>query len=206
MHALILIDLQNDFVPTGALAVPDGERVIPVVNRLQARFPLIVATKDWHPADHGSFASQHPGRKPGEVVDLNGWPQVLWPDHCVQHTPGAEFVPTLQTQRLAGVFFKGTDPRIDSYSTFFDNGHRQATGLDVFLRNRQVDQVYLAGLATDYCVKFSALDAVGLGFRVALIADACRAVNLQSGDDDRALDELRRAGVAIVTSEAAGLE
>ena len=194
MKALILVDLQNDFVPGGALAVPDGEQVIAVVNRLQPRFELVVATRDWHPTNHGSFASQHPGRSVGEVIDLQGLPQILWPDHCVQDTPGAGFVGGLETRHLARVFSKGTDPKIDSYSAFFDNGHRQATGLGDYLRQRDVTEVYFAGLATDYCVKFSVLDALQLGFAVQAIEDGCQAVNLQPGDGDRAWEEMRLAG------------
>src|SRR5512147_2717328 len=129
MKALILVDIQNDFLPGGALAVPDGDKVIPVVNRLQAVFPMVVATQDWHPANHGSFAANHPGKKPGDVIDLAGLPQALWPRHCIENTSGADFVPGLHTGRFAKTFRKGTDARIDSYSGFFDNGHRHSTGL-----------------------------------------------------------------------------
>jgi nicotinamidase/pyrazinamidase len=202
MIALLLVDLQNDFVPGGARAVPDGDQVIPIANRLQPQFDLVVATQDWHPANHGSFASQHAGRQVGEVIDLNGLRQVLWPDHCVQHRWGAEFVSSVQTDRIAAVFRKGTDPGVDSYSAFFDNGHRQTTGLADYFRGRGVDELYIAGLATDYCVKFSVLDAVSLGFRVHVVAGACRAVNLQPGDGDHALDEIRGAGATVVTSDA----
>ena len=197
MNALILVDIQNDFVPGGALAVPEGDAIVPLVNRLQPRFDLVVATQDWHPADHGSFAANCPGRQPGEVIDLQGLPQILWPAHCVQGTPGADFVPGLNRERWDRVFVKGTDPAIDSYSGFFDNGHRQATGLGEYLREKGVTDVYVVGLATDYCVKFTALDALQLGFRVHLIEDACRGVNLQPGDVDRAIAEMRGAGVTI---------
>jgi nicotinamidase/pyrazinamidase len=129
MRALILVDLQNDFVSGGALAVPDGDAVVPVANRVQSCFDLVVATQDWHPADHGSFAANHPGRRPGDVIELSGLAQILWPVHCVQHTPGAAFVPGLDMRRVARVFQKGTDPLIDSYSGFFDNGHRRSTGV-----------------------------------------------------------------------------
>ena len=197
MNALILVDIQNDFVPGGALAVPEGDAIVPLVNRLQPRFDLVVATQDWHPADHGSFAANCPDRHPGEVIDLQGLPQILWPAHCVQGTPGADFVPGLNRERWDRVFVKGTDPVIDSYSGFFDNGHRQATGLGEYLREKGVTDVYVVGLATDYCVKFTALDALQLGFRVHLIEDACRGVNLQPGDVDRAIAEMRGAGVTI---------
>ncbi len=202
MTALILVDIQNDFLPGGALAVPEGDRIIPVVNRLLARFELVVATQDWHPPDHGSFAASHPGRRPFEQIELEGLPQTLWPVHCVQQTGGALFAPTLDTRRIARVFPKGTDRGIDSYSGFFDNGHRRATGLGAWLREQGVNRTVVAGLATDYCVKFTALDAVKEGFAVTLVEDACRGVNLQPTDVATALSELRAAGVAIVTSDA----
>jgi nicotinamidase/pyrazinamidase len=201
VKALILVDLQNDFCPRGALPVPEGDRVVPVVNRLLGRFGLIVAMQDWHPPDHGSFAANHPRRNVGEVIDLNGLPQILWPVHCVQNTPGAEFHPGLERSRIDRVFQKGTDPAIDSYSGFFDNGRRKATGLGDFLRERQVSDVFVCGLATDYCVKCTALDAVGLGFRTHLVEDACRGVDLKPGDVARAIAEMRAAGVVLVKSE-----
>jgi nicotinamidase/pyrazinamidase len=201
MNALLLIDLQNDFVAGGALPVPEGERVIPLINRLQAGFDLIVATQDWHPPDHGSFAANHPGREPGERIELDGLPQVLWPVHCVQGTHGAEFVAALDRSRVARVFRKGTAAALDSYSGFFDNGHRQATGLADYLTGHDVRQLTLVGLATDYCVKFSALDACVLGFRTVVVADACRGVDLEPGDVDRALDEMRAAGARVLNSE-----
>ena len=200
-RALILVDLQNDFLPGGALAVPDGDAVIPIANKLQrAPFDVIVATQDWHPRDHGSFAPNHRGKTPGEVVNLNGLRQILWPVHCVQNTPGADFAPALDVSRLDRIIHKGTDPWIDSYSTFFDNGHRKSTGLDRYLKSRGVSDVYLAGLATDYCVKFSALDARQLGFNVTVIEDACRGINLRHGDVDAAIDQMRRAGAEITRS------
>src|SRR3954467_8904486 len=155
MNALILIDIQNDFVPAGALPVSEGGQIIPIVNRIQSQFDLVVATQDWHPADHGSFAANHPGRKPGDVIELNGLPQILWPVHCVQGTPGADFVDGLATMKVEKVFTKGTDPGIDSYSGFFDNGHRKSTGMGEHLKARGVSAVYVCGLATDYCVKFT---------------------------------------------------
>ena len=200
MRALVLVDIQNDFVPGGALAVRGGDEIIEIANDLQLRFDLVVATQDWHPADHGSFAANHPGTKPGDVIDLNGLRQVLWPVHCVQETPGALFVGPLHTGRIDRVFQKGTDPTIDSYSGFFDNGHRKSTGLADYLKSRGVTDVYVAGLATDYCVKFTALDARKLGFNTFLIEDACRGVNLRPGDVDGAIEEMRRAGVEVVQS------
>jgi nicotinamidase/pyrazinamidase len=200
MTALILVDIQNDFLPGGALAVPEGDLIIPIVNGLLPRFELIVATQDWHPPDHGSFATNHPGRKPFEPIDLHGLPQTLWPVHCVQHTGGALFAPGLETRRLARVFPKGTDPRTDSYSGFFDNGRRQSTGMGEWLRDQGVSEVWITGLATDYCVKFTALDAVREGFRVTLVEDACRGVNLAPGDVPRAVAAMREAGVRVVQS------
>jgi nicotinamidase/pyrazinamidase len=157
MRALILIDIQDDFLPGGALAVPRGDEVIAVANRLSARadFDVVVATRDLHPAGHGSFASSHPGRRLGEVIDLDGLPQVMWPDHCVEGTPGSELAAALDRSRVARVFVKGTDPAIDSYSGFHDNGHRKATGLGDWLKARGVDEVWVLGLATDYCVRVS---------------------------------------------------
>jgi nicotinamidase/pyrazinamidase len=199
--ALILVDIQNDFLPGGALAVPEGDVVIPVANRLQPHFDLVVATQDWHPPDHASFAENHPGRSVGEVIELEGLEQHLWPVHCVQESPGAELAAGLDRGRIAHVFRKGEDPRIDSYSGFFDNGHRRATGLGDYLREQGVERVHLAGLATDYCVKFTALDARRLGFETFVIEDACRGVNVQPGDVSKALDEMQAAGVHVIRSE-----
>ena len=202
MKALILVDIQNDFLPGGALAVPDGDAVIPVANALQARFPLVVATQDWHPANHGSFAANHPGKNVFEQIELNGLPQTLWPVHCVQNTPGAALAPVLQQDRIAKVFQKGTDPGIDSYSGLFDNGRRKSTGLAEWLKEKEVDEVFVCGLATDYCVKFTALDAVQCGFKTWVIEDASRGVNLRSDDVKKAIAEMKRAGVGIVQSAA----
>jgi len=198
MNALLLIDLQNDFLPGGALAVPEGDQVIPIANQLQISFPLIVATQDWHPPTHGSFAANHPGKHPGDLIDLNGLPQILWPIHCVQNSPGAAFATALNTSRIERVFQKGTDPAIDSYSGFFDNGHRRSTGLADYLQLRNVTDVYILGLATDYCVKFTALDARHLGFNTFLIEDACRGVELNPGDIARAIQEMQNAGVKLI--------
>ena len=200
MRALILVDIQNDFLPGGALGVPRGNEVLPVANRLQPRFGLVVATQDWHPPGHGSFASARPGRKPGELAELAGLPQVLWPDHCVQGTAGAAFAPGLGMNRVEAIVRKGTDPDIDSYSGFFDNGHRKSTGLGDYLRGRGATDVYVLGLATDYCVKLTALDAVRLGFRTFLVQDGSRGVELRKGDVARALDEAREGGVEVVQS------
>lgn len=200
MKALVLVDIQTDFLPGGALAVPHGDEVVPVANRMQAAFPLVVATQDWHPADHGSFASQHPGRKPGDLGELAGLPQVFWPDHGVQGTAGAALAPGLDTSRVAKVFPKGTDRTIDSYSGFFDNGHRKATGLGDYLSAQGVTEVFLLGLATDYCVQATALDARQLGFATTLVLDGCRGVELTPGDSARAVEAMLAAGVHAVMS------
>jgi nicotinamidase/pyrazinamidase len=200
MRALILVDIQNDFCPGGALQVPDGDAVVPVANRVMGEFPLVIATQDFHPRGHKSFAANHPGRTTYEVIDLEGLPQVLWPVHCVAGSSGAEFHPQLTAAKLHAVFPKGTDESIDSYSGFFDNGQRKATGLGDYLRSKHVDEVYVMGLATDYCVKATALDAARLGFRTTVIEDGCRGVELAPGDIDAAKAELRAAGVKFCQS------
>lgn len=200
MRALILVDIQNDFCPGGPLAVNEGHQVVAVANRLSAGYDLVVATQDWHPLDHGSFASQHPGKVPGEVLELGGLEQVLWPDHCVQGSRGAEFHWELDTRPVEAIFRKGTDPAVDSYSGFYDNGRRKATGLAPYLRGRQVTEVHVLGLATDYCVRFTALDAAAEGFETALIEDGCRGVELSPGDVRKAVEEMRERGVRILTS------
>lgn len=187
MHALILVDLQNDFLPGGALGVPDGDGVIIAANALSAGFDLVVATQDWHPPGHSSFLSTGPA----------GTPVGIWPAHCVAGTPGAEFAAELDLRRVAAIFRKGSDPRFDSYSGFFDVAQRP-TGLGGYLRSRDIIAVTVVGLATDYCVRATALDAVALGFAVTVDAGACRAVNVQPGDGDRALDALAAQGVRII--------
>ena len=196
-HALIIVDLQNDFLPGGALGVPGGDEVIPIANQLMNGFEIIVATQDWHPADHGSFAANHPGRQLFESIDLHGLPQTLWPVHCVENTGGALFAPALDTRRITRVFQKGTRTEIDSYSGFHDNGRRQSTGLADWLREQDVTQVTVCGIATDYCVKFTALDAVAEGFQVMLHLPACRGVDLKPGDVEAAIEEMRAKGVII---------
>jgi nicotinamidase/pyrazinamidase len=200
MRALILVDLQYDFMPGGALAVADGDATVPVANALMPQFELVVATQDWHPIDHGSFVTQHPNSATFSQIELDGLQQTVWPAHCVQNTRGAELHAQLDRSRITRVFPKGTERQVDSYSGFFDNARRKATGLAEYLRARGVDEVFVMGLATDYCVKFTALDANELGFRTHLIADGCRAVNLAAGDDQRALEACREAGVHIITA------
>ena len=196
--ALIWVDLQVDFMPTGMLPVSNADQVIPLANAYAEAYETVVATQDWHPANHGSFAANHPWRKPGQTIELEGLQQVLWPIHCVQETWGAEFVADLATDKVTKVFQKGTDPLIDSYSGFYDNGHKKSTGLAAWLRERGVREVHVCGVATDYCVKFTALDAILEGFRTTLLLDACRGVNLREGDIDKAIREMREAGVSVV--------
>ena len=173
---------------------------VPLINQLQQKFDLVVATQDWHPADHQSFAIQHEGKQPGELIDLHGIPQVLWPIHCVQETEGAQFISSLDQSKVKRVFRKGQNPRIDSYSGFFDNDHQSSTGMGEYLREQGVDEVFVVGLPTDYCVRFTAADAAELGFRTIVISDATRGVNLQKGDVDRALVALQEQGVRILLS------
>ena len=200
MKTLLLIDIQNDFCPGGTLSVPEGNSVVPVANHLIPKFELVVATQDWHPSNHKSFASQNSGVSIGEVFDLNGIQQVAWPDHCIQNTRGADFVTELNTDQITRIFPKGTDPEIDSYSGFFDNDHRSATGLHDFLNEKNVTEVFIMGLATDYCVKFTALDAIKLGFKTNLVIDGCRGVELNAGDIKVAIEDMKNAGVEIIRS------
>jgi len=200
MKALIIVDLQNDFLPGGALPVPHSDEVIQLANETQSYFDVVLATQDWHPPNHGSFAANHKGKKPGDRIILDGIEQILWPVHCVQNTRGAEFAPSFDTSRIAHVFHKGTERNIDSYSTFFDNAHRRHTGLAHYLEKRSINDIYLLGLALDYCVKYSALDARQLGLNTHVIVDGCRGINLEPGDIDRALDEMKRAGTTILKS------
>lgn len=196
--ALILVDLQNDFCEGGSLAVKDADAVIPLANELQAYFDLVIATKDWHPSDHTSFAPNHSGKKVGDKIMIEGQQQILWPVHCVQGTKGSDFHPGLDCSLIDEIFYKGTDKNIDSYSAFFDNAHLRATGLADYLRKEEVQSIYIMGLATDYCVKYSCRDAVKLGFNTHIIEDACRGVELKSGDIKAALEEMQAEGVKIV--------
>ena len=195
--ALIIVDVQNDFCPGGALAVQGADEIVPVVNRLAERFAHVVLTQDWHPMNHSSFASQHPGRQPFEAVELGYGPQTLWPDHCVGGTCGAEFHPGLDSARAELVLRKGFRPMIDSYSAFVENDRATETGLAGYLRERGLRRLFFAGLATDYCVAWSALGAVAAGFEATVIEDACRAINL-AGSLARAMGELQAGGVRLV--------
>ena len=198
MKTLLLIDIQNDFLPGGALAVPEGDLIVPVVNGLMPEFELVVATQDWHPADHGSFAVNQPGAVVFGQGELEGLPQTFWPVHCVQHTGGALFAPGLETRRIDRVFPKGMNPAIATYSGFFDNGHRASTGMGQWLKTAGVTDLWVAGLATDYCVKFTVLDALREGFAVTVLREACRGVELMEGDGTRAWEEMAAAGAVVV--------
>lgn len=194
--ALIVIDVQNDFCPAGALAVADGDAIIPRINALMDDFATVVLTQDWHPADHASFAANHAGAAPFSLTEMPYGPQVLWPTHCVIGSTGAAFHPMLRTDPAQLVIRKGFRPEIDSYSAFFENDHRTPTGLDGYLRARGVTSVTLVGLATDYCVAYSALDSAKLGFSATVLMDACRAIDL-NGSLSEATAKMRAAGVTL---------
>jgi nicotinamidase/pyrazinamidase len=195
-EALIVVDVQNDFCPGGALPVPGGDEVVPEINALLDEFALRVFTQDWHPADHSSFASNHPGHKPYEVIEMPYGGQVLWPDHCVQNTSGAEFHPDLQADKADHVLRKGFRAGIDSYSAFFENDRETETGLDDFLREKGITAVTIVGLATDFCVQYTALDAVHLGYKVTVLEHACRGIDLNGSLEDARLSMLE-AGVVL---------
>lgn len=180
MKALLIVDIQYDFLPSGALSVPEGDVIIPVINSIQEKFDLVVATQDWHPANHKSFASAHPGKNIFDKIILNGMEQILWPDHCVQESFGAEFSKDLSTRRIESIFRKGMETGIDSYSAFYDNGHIKATGLAPYLKGRNIDEVFITGLAGDFCVYYSAKDALNEGFNITIVEDAVKSINQQN--------------------------
>jgi len=198
--ALVIIDLQNDFCPDGALAVQRGDEIVPLINRLQQRFDHVILTQDWHPAGHISFATSHPGSHPFETIQVAYGPQVLWPDHCLQGSAGAAFHAQLDTTHAELIVRKGYNPRIDSYSAFLDNDHSTATGLAGALKERGIRRLFFCGLAYDYCVHFSAVDAVSLGFTACVIEDACRAIDL-NGSVARVNAEMQQAGIARISSD-----
>ena len=197
MKALIVVDVQNDFCPGGALAVADGDRVVPFINGIRDEFPLVVFIQDWHPRDHGSFASNNPGTEVMQIVPMNGQDQVMWPDHCVQNSRGAEFHPSLDRRPENPVFRKGQLKEVDSYSGFLDNDQKHETGLRGFLEEKGVEEVSIVGLATDYCVKFTVLDALKFGFKVSVLREGCRAVNLSAGDEEEAFRTMEAAGAEV---------
>jgi nicotinamidase/pyrazinamidase len=200
---LAVVDLQNDFCPGGALAVPGGDEIMPLVNRIAARFPHVLLTQDWHPPGHLSFASSHPGRTPYETIVVPYGVQTLWPDHCIQGTPGAELHPGLWVPHVELVLRKGFLREIDSYSIFFENDRKTPTGLAGYLRERGLGRVFLAGLAFDFCVLWSAEDARRLGFEAVVVRDACRSIDLGGSEKD-ALDRLQAAGAALAVSAEIG--
>ncbi|SFU29756.1 nicotinamidase/pyrazinamidase [Pustulibacterium marinum] len=198
MKALVLIDIQNDFMPGGALAVPNGDEIIPIVNQLQEKFELVIATQDWHPASHASFAVNHFGKEVYETIHLEGITQILWPVHCVQNTVGAAFHPDLNTERIEVIFRKGTTPEIDSYSGFYDNAHLKSTGLAGYLKEKKVTELYFCGLAAEFCVLFSAKDAIAEGFECFYIEDVTRALDAEAFEN--AKQEITKLGGKVVTS------
>ena len=200
MRALILVDIQNDFVTGGKLEVPNGEQIVPLVNELTGHFDLVVATQDWHPQSHKSFASNHTDKNPFDRIVLGGLDQVLWPDHCVQGSRGADFHPQLQMERVEAIFRKGMDPGIDSYSGFFDNGHKKSTGLAGYLAERKVKSVYVCGLAGDYCVSYTAKDALQIGFKTFIIEDATRAID-HAGFEKAKEDILALGGTVLDSAD-----
>jgi nicotinamidase/pyrazinamidase len=199
MHALIVVDIQNDFVPGGSLGVAGGDEIIPIVNKLQDSFDLVVVTQDWHPADHKSFASNHQGKKPFETMILHGVDQVLWPDHCIQGSVGAELHNDLNLNKVEAIFRKGMDADIDSYSGFYDNGYKKSTGLAGYLRERKVKKLYVCGLAADYCVFYTTKDALKENFDTYVIEDATRAIDVNGFD--RAKAEILSIGGQIINTE-----
>lgn len=198
MKALLLIDIQNDFLPGGALAVPNGDKIIPIVNKLQSNFDLIVATQDWHPQDHKSFASNHKGKSSFDNIMLQGLEQVLWSDHCVQGTTGADFSKDLDMNKVEAIFRKGMNPEIDSYSGFYDNGKLKSTGLADYLKGKNITEVYLTGLAGDYCVYFSGIDALSEGFKTFIIEDATYPIDEENFAKNK--ENFLRSGGKIISS------
>ncbi|WP_430613287.1 bifunctional nicotinamidase/pyrazinamidase [Flavobacterium sp. JP2137] len=201
MKALIVVDLQNDFLEGGALAVSDSDKIIPMINEIQPYFDLVVATQDWHPPHHQSFASEHPGHHVFDLIDLHGLPQVLWPVHCVQNTPGAAFSTQWDSRVVEAIFRKGMDKTVDSYSGFFDNGKRKDTGLAAYLLGRGVTQVYVAGLAADFCVYYSAMDAVDAGFKTYFLDFATQAISQQALEEAKV--EMIKKGIQILNAKEA---
>lgn len=200
MKTLIIVDPQNDFMPGGSLAVPNGDEIIPVINKLQEKFDLVIASQDWHPKGHASFATSHKGKSEFETIDLNGIEQIMWPEHCVQNTTGAEFHKDLKTTKIEAIFRKGTDPEIDSYSAFYDNKHLKSTGLSGYLNEKNAEDLYFCGLAAEICVHFTAKDAIKEGFKATIIEDATRALNAE--DFEKAKAELKELGGKVTASSA----
>lgn len=182
MKVLIIVDLQNDFLPQGSLPVPKGDAIIPYINEIQKEYPLVVATQDWHPREHESFASNHKDKKPFDQIVLHGLDQTLWPDHCVQGSEGAAFASALDMNRVEAIFRKGTNPKIDSYSAFYDNGHRKSTGLADYLRGKEVQEVFLTGLTNDICVFYTAMDSLKEGFKTTILKKGTMPLNEEENE------------------------
>jgi nicotinamidase/pyrazinamidase len=200
-HAVLLvIDVQKDFCPGGALAVNGGDRIIPLINKIMEKFERVVATQDWHPVEHTSFAVNHKGKKVLDTVEVHGITQVLWPEHCVQGTEGADFHPDLEKRYFNLILRKGMNPELDSYSAFFENDKTTSTGLEYYLKGLGLSHVYICGLATDYCVYYSAMDALKLGFQTLLIEDATQGVDLPSGSVANAIAQMKNAGIKVIGS------
>jgi len=200
MKVLLAIDVQNDFCPGGSLAVPEGDQIIPVVNRLSEQFGHMILTQDWHPAGHSSFASSHDGKKPYETIEMPYGEQVLWPDHCVQNSEGAEFHPDLDTELAEVIIRKGFRKEVDSYSAFYENDHKTQTGLAGYLRERGFTDIYVCGLATDFCVRWSVHDGRKEGFRMHVVEDGTRGIDID-GSIDQAWREMKSVGAEIIRSD-----
>lgn len=199
MKTLVIIDMQNDFFPGGALAVPEGDQIVVLINQLQEEFDLVIATQDWHPRDHSSFAANHPGKSEFEKIDLHGQEQVLWPVHCVQNSFGAKIHSDLNTEKIENIFTKGTSKEVDSYSGFYDNAHLKSTGLAGYLNEKGAEEIYFCGLAAEYCVHFSVIDALKEGFSAILIEDATRPLDVE--DFEQAKENILKAGGKIMKSK-----
>lgn len=199
MKTLLIIDVQNDFLPGGSLPVAHGNEILPIIQKLIPKFEHVIATQDWHPPKHISFASVH-NKKPGEVIKIGDSDEVLWPDHCIQNTKGAELAKEIDQKKIHKIFYKGTDIKIDSYSAFFDNARKRSTGLDEYLKEKNINELYFCGLATDYCVFYSVLDARSLGYKTYVIEDACQAVNLKEGDEMKAFKKMKEDGAILLQS------
>ena len=196
MKTLVLVDIQNDFLKGGSLAVPEGEKIIKPINKIIKQYDLVIATKDWHPKNHISFASNHSDKKIGDIINVNGVDQVLWPDHCIQNSYGSDFPEQLDISKLAKVIYKGSDANIDSYSGFFDNGHFRSTGLSDYLKSKDVNKIDYVGLATDYCLKYTAIDSVSEGFKTRVLVDCIRGIDKKGCE--LALNKMKSKGIELI--------
>ena len=196
MKTLVLVDIQNDFLKGGSLAVPEGEKIIKPINKIIKQYDLVIATKDWHPKNHISFASNHTDKKIGDIINVNGVDQVLWPDHCIQNSYGSDFPEQLDISKLAKVVYKGSDANIDSYSGFFDNGHFRSTGLSDYLKSKDVYKIDYVGLATDYCLKYTAIDSVSEGFKTRVLINCIKGI--EEKGCELALNEMKSKGVELI--------